>query len=72
MKNIKIIILAICIINTFANAQDRCPAQRTFVDKNGNPITLNADFQLGTTKPFKQTEFIRGWQWGGNPLSQIL
>ncbi len=73
MKNIKILILAIFLISTIANSQDRYPAQRSFVDKNGNPIHLTPVYNNQNTQ-FKQTEFIRGWQWGGNPfrLYQIL
>ena len=68
MKNMFIILTMFIFMPFIAFSQDKYPEQQQFTNANGMPIILNTTNNTNLL----QTEFIRGWQWGGNPLSQIL
>ena len=67
MKNI--ILLLIILTIYYSNSQDYYPTVPFTYNVQGyGNIQINAN-----TAPYKQTEFIRGWQWGSHPeLSEAM
>jgi hypothetical protein len=68
MKTIKYFILLL-IATQIIVAQDRIPTRMAFDMGYSTGIFLNSDQTItgANSTPFKQTDIIRGWQWGANP-----
>jgi hypothetical protein len=65
----RIILLLIVLMVYASNSQDRFPTvPYSYNVPNYGNMQINAN-----TPPYKQTEFLRGWQWGANPeLSEAM
>ena len=67
MKAIKLFFIFI-LISTSLYSQDILDPQPLWFEFNSSSFTYNIN-----SDQFKQTEFIRGWQWGGIPkMSKAL
>lgn len=66
----KTIFLLVLLFSINLNSQDKYPVQQSYpyrFDGANTNIQLNSNIVINGKTPLKQTEFIRGWHWDGNP-----